>query len=335
MRRPLFHLGLIFGLLAAVLLIGTSGFHWVEGWNWSDSFYMSLTTLTTVGYREVHPLTPDGRLFNSFFILAGVLVVFTSIGLLVEVAVSLELADYFGRRRRLRMLEKLTDHYIVCGAGRVGRGVVRELLRSGASLVLVDNNAEKAQWGVDLKVPTLVADASHDDALRTARIDRAKGLVAVTGNDAQNVYVILTARVLNPKLLIAARATDEEAEEKLRRAGATTVFTPYTFIGHRLAQSMLRPHVMSFLDVASAVRGSDLDLEIEQIRVSKESPAASTTLERSRIRPNFGVIVLAVIKPDGHTRFNPDGNTTIEADDVLIALGERSHLKNLERMLEA
>jgi voltage-gated potassium channel len=335
MRRPFFQLCLILGLLSAVLIGGTVGFHGVEGWNWSDSFYMSLTTLTTVGYSEVNPLTPRGRLFNSFFILAGVLVAFTSIGLLVELVVGLGLADYFGRRKRHAMLQKLNDHYIVCGAGRVGRGVVRELMRSGAPLVVVDNNAEKAQWGFDQKIPTLVADASHDDALRDARIEHAKGLVAVTGSDAQNVYVILTARVLNPKLLIAARATDEEAEEKLRRAGASTVFTPYTFIGHRLAQSMLRPHVMSFLDVASAMRGSDLDLEIEQIRVSGASTAASTTLEQSRIRSNYGVIVLAVIKPAGHTNFNPAGNTSIEPGDVLIALGERSRLKELEKMLEA
>jgi voltage-gated potassium channel len=212
---------------------------------------------------------------------------------------------------------------------------VRELMRSGAALALVDNDPQKAQWGIDLKIPTLVADASHDDALRTARIDYAKGLVAVTGNDAQNVYVILTARVLNPKLVIAARATDEGAEEKLRRAGATTVFTPYTFIGHRLAQSMLRPHVMSFLDVASAVRGSDLDLEIEQIRVSEASPVAGGALERSRIRSDYDVMVLAVIKPQGNTIFNPAGSTLIEAQDVLIALGERSRLKQLEKMLEA
>jgi voltage-gated potassium channel len=295
---------------------------------------MSLTTLTTVGYSEVHPLTPRGRVFNSFFILAGVLVVFTSIGLLVELVVNLELADYFGRKRRHGMLQTLANHYIVCGAGRVGRGVVRELMRSGAPLALVDNDPAKAQWGIDRKLPTLVADASHDDALRAARIEHAKGLVAVTGNDAQNVYVILSARVLNPKLLIAARATDEEAEEKLRRAGATTVFTPYTFIGHRLAQSLLRPHVMSFLDVASALRGSDLDLEIEQIRVSGGSAAAATTLEDSQIRSHYGVIVLAVIKPDGHTNFNPAGSTAIEAGDVLIAMGERSRLKELENVLE-
>jgi voltage-gated potassium channel len=335
MRGPVFQLLLILALLSAVLVAGTLGFRFVEGWSWSDCFYMSLTTLTTVGYSEVNPLSPRGRLFNSFFILAGVLVVFTSIGLLVEVAVSLELVDYFGRRRRHAMLQKLTNHYIVCGAGRVGRGVVRELMRNGATLVLVDHNQQKAQWGIDQEIPTLVADASQDEALRTARIEHAKGLVAVTGNDAQNVYVILTARVLNPKLLIAARATDEEAEKKLRRAGASTVFTPYTFIGHRLAQSLLRPHVMSFLDVASAVRGSDLDLEIEQIRVSDASKVAGTALERSRIRSDYDVMVLAVIKPHGNTIFNPAGTTLIEAHDVLIALGERSRLKDLEKMLEA
>ena len=170
------------------------------------------------------------------------------------------------------MLDKLNNHYIVCGAGRVGRSVIRELRRSGAPVLLVDNNTERVQWGVVEGIPTLAADATQDETLRRAHVTSARGLVAATSSDAQNVYVTLSARGLNPDLIISARATDEQAEEKLRRAGASTVFTPYTFIGHRLAQSMLRPHVLSFLDVASALTGgSDLDIETEQIHLAADS----------------------------------------------------------------
>jgi len=264
-----------------------------------------------------------------------VLAVFVSIGVLADLVVKLELADYFGHRRSQKMLGKLSDHYIVCGAGRVGRSVISELRHSGVPVVLVDNDKERAAWGVEQGIPTLIADATRDDTLRQVRIEQAKGLVAAIASDAQNVYVTLSARVLNPKLLIAARASDEQAEEKLRRAGVSTVFTPYAFIGHRLAQSMLRPHVLSFLDVASAFgRKTDLDLEIEQVRVSDACSVVSKTLEESRLRQTLGVIVLAVMKPDGEMQFNPAGGMTIEAGDVLIAMGERSKLKQMETILE-
>src|SRR6266571_3964592 len=241
---------------------------WVEGWTLFDSLYMSLITLTTVGYGEVHPLSFQGRVFASFLMLVGVTTVFVSIAVMGETLLRLEMTDYFGPKRRDRMLKNISGHFIVCGAGRVGRSVIQELLRSEAAVVLIDNRVERARWATDKGVITLVGDATKDEVLRQARIDTAKGLVAAISSDAENVYVALSAKVLNPGLVISARASDDQAEEKLRRAGATAVFTPYSFIGHRLAQSMLRPHVMSFLDVASAFRRSgELDLEIEQLQI--------------------------------------------------------------------
>src|SRR5437870_3836726 len=241
---------------------------WVEGWTLFDSLYMSLITLTTVGYGEVHPLSFQGRVFASFLMLVGVTTVFVSIAVMGETLLRLEMTDYFGRKRRDRKLRDISGHYIVCGAGRVGRSVMQELLRSESTVVLIDNTVDRARWATDKGVITLVGDATKDETLRQARVEKAKGLVAAISSDAENVYVALSAKVLNPKLVIAARASDEQAEEKLRRAGATSVFTPYALIGHRLAQSMLRPHVATFLDVASAFRQSsdlDLDLEIEQL----------------------------------------------------------------------
>ena len=322
---------LIATALTVTLLIGTVGFMWLEGWTLFDSLYMSLMTLTTVGYGEVHPLSFKGRVFASFLMLAGVTTVFVSIAVIAETLLRLEMADYFGRRRRDRMLKNISGHYIVCGAGRVGRSVINELLRSRASVVLIDNRVERAGWATDKGVITLVGDATKDEILRQARIETAKGLVAAISSDAENVYVTLSAKVLNPDLVIAARASDEQAEEKLRRAGAATVFTPYSFIGHRLAQSMLRPHVATFLDVASAFRqSSDLDLEIEQLQIGRASPLISNTLEQLRLAKNYGVIVLAVQHKTGVMQFNPPADTSIEAGDVLIAMGERPKLRLLE-----
>ena len=322
---------LIVASLSATLLIGTVGFMWVEGWTLFDSLYMSLITLTTVGYGEVHPLSFKGRVFASFLMLVGVTTVFVSIAVIGETLLRLEMTDYFGRRRRDRMLKNISGHYIVCGAGRVGRSVINELLRSRASVVLIDNRVDRAGWATDKGVITLVGDATKDEILRQAQIDTAKGLVAAISSDAENVYVTLSAKVLNPDLVIAARASDEQAEEKLRRAGAATVFTPYSFIGHRLAQSMLRPHVATFLDVASAFRQSSaLDLEIEQLQIGRASPLVSNTLEQLRLAKNYGVIVLAVQHKTGVMQFNPPADTSIEVGDVLIAMGERPKLRLLE-----
>jgi voltage-gated potassium channel len=320
----------IAGLLATAILIGTLGFYFIEDWPLFDSFYMTLMTLTTVGFGEVHPLSFEGRVFASFVMLAGVTTVFVSIAILGETLLRLEMTDYFGRKRRDRMLKDISGHYIVCGAGRVGRSVIQELLRSDATVVMIDNSVERARWATDKGIITMVGDATKDEVLRQARVETAKGLVAAIASDAENVYVALSAKVLNPQLVIAARASDEQAEEKLRRAGASTVFTPYSFIGHRLAQSLLRPHVSSFLDVASAFRqSSDLDLAIEQLQIDPASAMVSKTLEQLRLGSDYGVIVLAVRRKNGAMQFNPSGDLRIEPGDVLIAMGERAKLKRL------
>jgi voltage-gated potassium channel len=321
---------LIAGLFAAVIIIGTIGFKLTEGWSLFDSFFMSLATLTTIG-GEVHPLNFRGRIFDAFLMLIGVTTVFVSIALLGETILRLEMTDYFGRRRRDRMLKNIEGHYIVCGAGRVGRSVIQELLRSEVTVVLIDNRVERARWATDKGVITLVGDATKDEVLRQAHVETAKGLVAAIASDAENVYVALSAKVLNPQLVISARASDDQAEEKLRRAGATTVFTPYSFIGHRLAQAMLRPHVTSFLDVASAFRQpSDLDLEIEQLPINSSSSLVARTIEELRLGNQYGVIVLAVRRRNGVMQFNPAADLRIESGDVLIAMGERPKLKRLE-----
>jgi len=334
MQPLLKRLLLIAGLVTASIAVGTLGFLFIEHWSVFDSFYMTLMTLTTVGYGEVHPLSFRGRVFASVLMLIGVTTVFASIAVMGDTLVRLEMTDYFGRKRRDRMLKDISGHYIVCGAGRVGRSVIQELLRRETTVVLVDNKVERARWATDKGVITLVGDATKDEVLKQARIETARGLVAAISSDAENVYVTLSAKVLNPQLVIAARASDDQAEEKLRRAGATTVFTPYSFIGHRLAQSLLRPHVASFLDVASAFRqSSDLDIEIEQVQIGPSSLLAGKTLEELRLGNAYGVIVLAVQRNTGTMQFNPAADLRIEAGDVLITMGERSKLKRLEQQM--
>ena len=326
----------VLALVSALLIFGTLGFHLVEGWTLFEGFYMTLMTLTTVGYGELHPLSTNGRIVAAALMLGGVAAVFISIGILVDLIIKLELADYFGRKRRRRMLENLSGHYIVCGAGRVGRSVINELRRSGVPVVLIDSSKESAEWGNQVGIPTLVADATQDETLHQARVMHARGLVAAISSDAENVYVTLSAHVLNPSLIISARATDDQAEAKLKRAGATTVLTPYTFIGHRLAQSMLRPHVLSFLDVASAFGGnSDLQIETEQLHIADNSPLCGRTLEEAHVRQTYGLIVLALRKAAGSMLFNPDGSTRIDSGDVLIAMGERSNLKRMSEAMKA
>src|SRR6187402_2675208 len=192
MRLALNRILWVLALVSTLLLYGTFSFHWIEGWTYFEGFYMTLMTLTTVGYGEVHPLSLLGRIVASSLMLGGVAAVFISIGILVDVVIKLELADTFGRKRRLHMIEKLTDHYIVCGAGRVGRSVIRELRRSGAPVLLIDRSADRAQWGIMEGVPTLVADATKDETLQRARITHARGLVAAIASDAENVYVALS-----------------------------------------------------------------------------------------------------------------------------------------------
>jgi len=327
----LFRASLISVLLTALLFGGTLGFYLIEGASWFDSFYMALITLTTVGYGEVFTLSTAGRVFNSILMISGVTVMFISVAILADLVLKLELAHTLGQRRRLRMFQKLTKHYIVCGAGRVGRGVVNELLRNHASVLVIDINKDRAEWAIERGIPTLIADATRDATLREAHIDAARGLVAALSSDAENVYVTLAARALSPDLVVSARSSDEEAGDKLRTAGATTVLAPYGLIGHRLAQSLLSPHVLSFLDVASAFeKASGSGLEIGQVPVTETNRYLSETLESSQIRQRYGVIVVAIRKPEGGMCFNPSGETRIESGDYLIAMGESDGLRKMQ-----
>jgi voltage-gated potassium channel len=266
--------------------------------------------------------------FNVFIILGGVSLVFLVIGSLTQALLEFELQNFFGRRRMERDIGRLTGHYIICGAGRVGRSAARELARRPAQFVIVENNEAKAQKFTGENWLMLIGDATQEQTLRAAQIDRARGLVAATTTDATNLYIVLTARSLNPGLRIIARASEEMAEKHLLSAGADSVVSPYIFAGQRIAHSFLRPHVVSFLDTATTHLG--MDLEIGQVPINLRSPFAGKSIENSRIRQDHGVIILAIKRETG-MRFNPAPDDRIEAGDFLIAMGEPQQLRALEQ----
>ena len=319
--------------IALTLVMGTVGFTVIEGYPVFDAFYMTLITITTVGYDEIHPLSHAGRIFNSFLIFFGVTIMFFAIGAMTQTLIELELGAYFGKRRTRRMIQKLDQHFIICGYGRVGRNAASELHRSGVPLVIVDVNPERVEKAMLAGMLAVVADATRDETLHAVSIERARGLIAALATDADNLFVILSAKNLNRQLYVATRAGEEEAEAKLQRAGADAVFAPYTVAGYRLAQAVLRPHVFHFFDVAT--RSMGLDVDVEQVRVIESSEFASRSLKQTRIRHDLGVIVLAIRKSDGRMIFNPPAETVISGGDHLIVMGEPKNLRSLEAMMSA
>ena len=315
-------------LLLIVMAIGSAGYHYIEGWPWFDGFYMVVTTLTTIGYQEVHPLSHAGRAFNVFVILSGVSLLLLGVGALSQALLEFELQSFFGRRRMERDIARLTDHFIICGMGRVGRSVARELARKPVPFMFIENMESKRQKFASENWLVLAGDATQEPTLREAQIERARGLIAATTTDATNLYIVLTARGLNPRLKIIARASEDAAEKHLLTAGADSVVSPYSFAGQRIAQSLLRPHVVSFLDTATTHLG--MDLEIGEVHITSGSMFAGKPLESSRIRQARGVIVLAIKRRDA-MRFNPPPDERIEADDYLIAMGEPAQLRQLEQ----
>lgn len=308
--------------------IGTVGFHLIEGWPWLDSLYMVVITFSSIGYGEVHPLSRTGREFNIVLITCGAIVVALGIGTLTQALLEFELLQFFGRRRMERQIARLSGHYIICGAGRVGRSAARELAKKPVPFVIVEKDQAKAEelppeWLV------ILGDATQESTLLSARIEHAAGLVAATTTDAGNIFIVLNARSLNPKLKIIARASEEESAKHLTKAGANTVVSPYVFAGHFIAQGLLRPNVVDFLSLTTGGDGGH-EMVIEEIAVRPESSLAGSTVGASGIHRNFGVIVLAIKHADGNTRFNPHARDEIRAGDYLIAMGEPASMSNLE-----
>ena len=318
------------GLLTVILLIGTLGYRLAERVPWWDAFYMTVLTLTTVGFNEASSLSRGGQVLTVFLLFAGlgvILLVATEIGRSV---VEGELREALGQVRRSRMIESLSGHEIVCGWGRMGQVVVDELRRARRDVVVVEHKPEKVGRLRAAEIPVVHGDATSETALRAAGIERARGLVSCLNDDAHNVYTVLTARSLNPGLFIVARAGEEGAEARMQRAGANRVVNPYQHGGARLAQLVVKPAVVDFLDFSMGA-GKMPGLELEQVRLASSSPLAGVTLAEADLRRKCGVGVVAVQR--GPTLFpNPEPNLALHEGDVLVVLGVRDHLEEFESM---
>jgi voltage-gated potassium channel len=322
-----YNLRVVAAALLLLVFAGVAGFHFIEGWSWFDGFYMVLTTITSIGYGEIHPLSHAGRILNSFIIITGVGLVLMLVGGASRTLLEFELQSVFGRRRMEREISRLTGHFIICGAGRVGRSAARELARKPLPFVVVDTSEEKLRKFSSEGWLAMVGDATLSKVLQEANIEKARGLVAATTTDAINIYIILTARSLNPTLKIIARASEEDAEKHLLTAGADSVVSPYNFAGYRIAQTFMRPNVIDFFDTAM---NKERQLEIEEINVADGARVAGQTLEGSRIRQELGVVVLAIKSENAEMRFNPPPGEVIHAGDHLIVMGKSEGLRRLE-----
>ncbi len=322
---------LISTLLSFTLLVGTIGFALVEHYSVFDAFFAALTTITTTGNPDAHPLTHAGEVFDSFLILFGVSAMFLIVGAVTQTAIELELGDVFGKRRRQRMIDAMQGHYIVCGYGRVGRNASYELQAAKAPFVVIERNPERVARLTAAGMLSTVADATQDASLRSAGVLRAHGLISALATDADNLFVILSAKALNPKLIVVTRASEEEAGEKLRRAGADIVLTPYTMAGRQLADAVLRPKVIEFLDFARGNVGPGITME--QVCIGPKSGADQRALADMPALREFRGIVLAVQRRAGETLFHPSAEVRLGAGDFLIVMGERDELHRLDARL--
>jgi voltage-gated potassium channel len=328
-RRIARRIALIAALIVFTMAAGTVGFRLLEDYSLFDAFYMTLITITTVGYQEVRPLSHAGRVFNSFLILFGVTAMFVAVGAMTQTIIEMQIHDRSGERRR-RAIMQMKDHYIVCGLGRVGRSAAFELQRAGVPFVVIDRDAPRVEQAIQAGMTAMRADVTQDESLREAGVERARGFIAALATDADNVFVILSVKSLNPQLTVVTRAVEEGAEKKMRRAGADTVFSPYSIAGHRLAHALLRPHEVQLLDLVGQAVG--LDVTMEQLHVALDWALISRKL--GDLTPHLaGLIVLAAGKPDGKMIFNPPLDMEVSGGDVLIVMGEQPNLRNLENIL--
>ena len=315
-------------LLLCVLAGGTLGYRAIEGWSLWDGFYMTVTTITTVGFQEVHPLSRAGQVFTVGVIVAGVGTAFYTFALLAHLVMEGGLHQRLARRRRERMLDELRDHFIVCGYGRMGSMVVAEFRRQNVPFVVIEHDADRVHEVIETGGLAVLADASSEEVLKRVGIERARGFIAAVGTDAENVYAVLTARVLRPDLYIIGRAETADAERKLLRAGANRVVAPYRIGARELAQTALRPAVVDFFEMATGA--GNLELSLEQVAIADRSSLVGRSIIEANVRQRFGLIVVGIQRRGGKMEFNPAGEAVMQAGDQLVVLGRTDGLRELE-----
>jgi voltage-gated potassium channel len=328
---PVRHLRFAVAALVSVIAFGTLGYSLIEGWPLFDALYMTVITLATVGFREVHELSPQGKIFTIVLIISGTGMIAYTLSSLIQFTLEGQLRKILGRKKVESRISKLRGHYIVCGYGRIGHLICQEFQSRPLPFVVVEKNPLHIERLVRDGNMYVEGDATDDDTLQAAGIEHASGLITAVTSDTDNVYITLTARGLNPKLFILARAGEAGSEKKLMRAGASKVISPYTIGASRMAQAILRPSVVDFIEIATA--SEHLELQLEELRVCSGSELAGKDLVSSGIRQSMGIIIVGIKQPDGHMIFNPRPDTTIDPDSVLILLGERTAIQQLEKIV--
>jgi len=324
---------LITGVIMAlgIIIFGTAGYVIIEDWEVFDALYMTIITVSTVGFSEIHNISKAGRLFTILLVFSGVGFTLYIAAAVVQFMVEGRIRIILGRRRLEKKINRMKNHYIVCGYGRIGRVVCRNLKRKPLDLVVIEKDPELISVMDADGVLYISGDAADEENLIRAGIKRAKGLVAVLASDADNVFLVLTARQLDPDLLIIARASQEESKSKLRAAGADTVESPYGIGAASMAHRIIRPTVTSFLDLAFAHKRKDI--QMEEIPVSASSDLVNIMLKDTGIRQKYNLIIIAIKKSDKSMLFNPSFEAMIEVGDTIIAVGEEVNLQELEKIL--
>jgi len=320
----------ILGLLTFILITGTLGFHFIEGWDLLDSFYMTLITITSIGYGEVHPLSVQGRVFDTCIIFLGVGTAAYAFAEIAGFIVGGELRALLGKRRLSKEISKMKDHYIICGNGRIGALVWSELKSNKRPFLVVDLNPTALEPLLSENLPCIIGDATREQTLIDAGIERAKGLIATATSDVTNVYITLISKNLNPDIFVLARAETEDSIRNLKRAGADKVISPYILGGRHMVNLLLKPAVVDFIELAAGLR---VGMNMEEFRVEQGSEIEGKSLLESPIRRNLGLMVVAIKRSEGEMMFNPSAEYVLKKNDILICIGDKDALGSMRKLV--
>lgn len=320
------HLLYAISIIFLAIGVGALGFMLLEGLSLLDAVYFATETVTTVGYGDLAPKTPAGRLFTIFFMLTGVGSVLYALTTVAQAIVQAEIMTILGKRRKIKEMQKLNNHFIVCGAGRVGKRIIRTLKKDNIPFVLIEKDEKKVDEFIEQGEFIVIGDATSEENLKKAGVERAKGLVTCLADDASNVYVVLTARGMNPHIHIVARAIEEEAEPKLIRAGASRVVSPIIIGSHSMSRALLKPAIADFMD---SIVAETLDLVFEEVAIESTSQYVKKRLVETNIRSDLNVVIVAIRRKAGEMIFQPSGDATIEEGDLLITIGKAESIKKL------
>ena len=314
-------------IVLAIVTVGTSGYMLIEGWSLFDAFYMTIISISTTGYREVHPLSTAGQMFSVAVIILGLI----SVAYFGGRALQLVVESYLARRKGMdRKIRHLKNHYVVCGYGRMGRHIVQDLREAGARFVIVEREGIKSDELAEDDNLYIVGDSTDDEVLIRAGVPEAAGLITVVSSDPENVYTVLSAKALNPDIFIVARAMNDDTEPKLLKAGADRVIKPYEHVGHRMAQLLLRPNIVEFIDTVGQAAGKDI--KMEEVLIAPGSTLVGTALRDSPIRQELNIIVVVVRRASGEFIYNPSSTLEFESGDRLISIGDREALRRLAEL---